>query len=475
MTTLRADRRARRLRRPRRCCSSRRGATSGIAGLAAWAVGARRPRALPRARRRRAAARRRRPSPGSSRPSSARGSCTRYPYLLAFATLACLPVRLPVTIGYEKANLLLPALRASSPMLALALAWQLLRGDDRARASSARSRGRSPPFVFWTGLSLAWTIDLQKGSIFLAAFILPFGLLAIGFARLPWRGRWLTWLWAGLVVTGARLRRGRRVPVGHARRLLEPERDRRQRLRAVLPRQLGLLGSVDLRALPRGRDPRHARRGSCSAACAAGAVVGLYVVVVAIWIGLAFSFSQSSFVALSVGVVVAAAVAWGRRAVVGLVALGVLVGRRRRSRPRRCATRSSASRARGLNKITSGRSNLVSQGIRIAVDHPVVGIGVGGFRHAYAERTGVEGHGSRSASRRTRCRSRSPPRAGVVGLALLCWLVVAALAATLLRLGRRLHLADVARDRRRPRRDRRAQLLLRRVLRGPADVGRCSA
>ena len=32
------------------------------------------------------------------------------------------------------------------------------------------------------------------------------------------------------------------------------------------------------------------------------------------------------------------------------------------------------------------------------------------------------------------------------------------------------HLADVARDRRRPRRDHRAQLLLRRVLRGPAHV-----
>ena len=73
--------------------------------------------------------------------------------------------------------------------------------------------------------------------------------------------------------------------------------------------------------------------------------VGLYVVVVAIWIGLVFSYSQSSFIALAAGVVVSAAVAWGRRAVVGLVALGLLAARRRRSRPRRCATRSPASRA----------------------------------------------------------------------------------------------------------------------------------
>ena len=65
----------------------------------------------------------------------------RWPYFLAFATLACIPLRLPVDIGSDQVNLLLPA----------------LRGDRRARArpsdgrscaattapvSSARWRGR---------------------------------------------------------------------------------------------------------------------------------------------------------------------------------------------------------------------------------------------------------------------------------------------------------------------------------------------
>ena len=63
---------------------------------------------------------------------------TRYPYLLAFATLACLPVRLPITIGSEKASLLLP-LYAVVSMLALSLAWQLHpRRYAHARARPGR-------------------------------------------------------------------------------------------------------------------------------------------------------------------------------------------------------------------------------------------------------------------------------------------------------------------------------------------------
>ena len=37
----------------------------------------------------------------------------------------------------------------------------------------------------------------------MGAFLLPFGLLSLGIARLPWRGRMLTWLWGLLVATAA--------------------------------------------------------------------------------------------------------------------------------------------------------------------------------------------------------------------------------------------------------------------------------
>ena len=156
----------------------------------------------------------------------------------------------------------------SSARLAVALGWQLLRGDERVRELGPIALPLAA-LVGWSGLSLLWSDDVREGSIFLLAFVLPFGLLAIGFARLPWARRPLLGLYGGLILDGGRVRLRRPLPVGDERRLLEPDRDRRQRLRAVLPRQLGLLGSVDLRPLPRRRDPRDARARRCSACAGA--------------------------------------------------------------------------------------------------------------------------------------------------------------------------------------------------------------
>ena len=40
------------------------------------------------------------------------------------------------------------------------------------------------------GLSILWTNDVRQGSIDLLFFYLPFGLLAVVLARLPWRRLW---------------------------------------------------------------------------------------------------------------------------------------------------------------------------------------------------------------------------------------------------------------------------------------------
>ena len=364
---------------------------------------------------------------------AAAGACllTRYPYALAFLTLACIPMRLPVDIGSERANLLLP-LYAVVAALALALGWRLLTGDSRSRELGPVAWPLAA-LILWTGLSLAWTLDLKKGAIFLAAFVLPFGLLAIGFARLPWRGRWLTWLWGGLVATALAYAAvgtyqwvtrdvfwNPNVIVGNAYApffrvnsvFWDPSIYGRYLAVAILVTLAGiLLGGV------------RGRRGLI-----------LYAVVVATWLGLFFSFSQSSFVALAVGVVVAAAVAWGRRSVMALIALGLLSVAVSLAVPQVQAEVAGKSR-RGLNKVTSGRSNLVSQGIRIAADHPIVGVGVGGFRRAYAERTGVAGDDPKRVASHTTPITVAA-EGGVLGLALFCWLIVAALAATLLHLGR---------------------------------------
>jgi len=141
----------------------------------------------------------------------------------------------------------------------------------------------------------------------------------------------------------------------------------------------------------------------------------------AIWAGLVPSFSQSSFVALSAAIVVGLTVLWRRRAIVPLavaaialvlVTLGVPQARHR------------LLGAGGLSHATSGRSGLVSNGLRLALHHPVGGVGVGDFQHAYGQQEHLRGFRPKKAA------SHDTPvtvaaEMGLPGLGLLAWLLVA--------------------------------------------------
>jgi O-antigen ligase len=354
----------------------------------------------------------------------------RWPYLLAFGTLVCIPVRLPVDIGSDTVNLLLP-LYAVIAGLALSIAWSLVRGDDRARELGPVALPLAA-FVMWTGLSMAWTDDVRRGAIFLGAFVLPFGLLAVGFARLPWRGRWLTWLWGGLVATALLY-----AAVGGYQWLTRDVfwNPSVKVFNAYAP--FFRVNSVFWDPSVYGRYLTVAVLASLAGILLGGVrgwrMPGLYVVVVATWLGLLISFSQSSFVALAVGIVVAAAVVWGRRATLALVALGVVTCLVVLAVPQMRHDLVGKSRS-GVNRITSGRANLVGQGIRIALDHPVVGIGAGGFSREYAHRRGITGKDPKRVASHTTPITVAAEE-GFVGLAVVVWLVTAALIATLGGLG----------------------------------------
>ena len=180
----------------------------------------------------------------------------RQPWVLAFATLACIPIRIPFDIGDEEANLLFP-LYAVIGALALALALAAAarrRALPRARAARLAARrgrrvdrgraalDRRPPRGRDLPRRVRAPVRPARGRLRTAAVQPPRAARPL---RRAGRDR-------------ARVRRRRALPVGDAGGLLEPEAAGRQRLRAVLPRQLGLLGSVDLRALSRRRDPRDA-------------------------------------------------------------------------------------------------------------------------------------------------------------------------------------------------------------------------
>jgi hypothetical protein len=73
--------------------------------------------------------------------------------------------------------------------------------------------------------------------------------------------------------------------------------------------------------------------------------------------------------------------------------------------------------------------------VRIALHHPVGGVGVGGFKKAYAARRGLKGVDPKKAASHTTPVTVAAEE-GLPGLALLVWLGLASLAATLLGLGR---------------------------------------
>ena len=106
----------------------------------------------------------------------------------------------------------------------------------------------------------------------------------------------------------------------------------------------------------------------------------LTALVAVLWIGLAPTFSQSSFVALLAGLAVLAALRWSLRWTLAAVGAGavaaVLVVL--------LAGGSSVSFSR-INIDTSGRANLVSGGIHLFAQRPVYGYGSGSFPRAYRE------------------------------------------------------------------------------------------
>jgi len=355
----------------------------------------------------------------------------RQPYLLAFATLACIPIRVPVDVGSEKVNLLVP-LYGVIAALWLALASQLVRGDSRTRELGPIALPLAA-VVAWTGVTVLWTDDPRKGAIFLAAFVVPFGLLAVGIARLPWRGRYLTWLWAALVGTALAY-----ALVGAYQWIT---RDVFWNPGVIVSNTYApffRVNSVFWDPSVYGRYLAAAILVTLAGILLGGAagrrVVGLYAIAVATWFGLLISFSQSSFVALAAGIAVAVAVAWGRRAVVGVVALGAVAAAVTFAVPQ--VREQIVDRAdSGFTKVTSGRSNLVAEGVRIFAGHPAHGVGTGGFAKEYSRRHGLVGAQQRRGVSHTTPVTIAAEQ-GVLGLALYGWLLVAVILATLRRLGR---------------------------------------
>ena len=341
----------------------------------------------------------------------------REPWLVALLTLAFVPFR----IGFLGHSLLVPlylvALGAAGCLL-----WDLVEGDERTRELGIVAWPLAL-YLIWIGLSVTWTVNIDAAAIDLLAFYVPFTIIAISIARLPWRASRVRILYGLLAVMALVF-----AVVGFYQYETKTIFQNAKLNQVNIFNALFRVNSVFFDPSIYGRFLVVALiatavlmvRGTLSLRAGLAALAFTSVV----WLGLLISFSQSSFAALLVAVLALTAIAWRWKslfafAAVLVVAAGIAVTQPRLMHALRRHTTS------GLNHATSGRATLIAVGIRIAEAHPSHGVGLGGFEHAYSKRTGKQP--KKSASHNTPVTVAA--EGGAPGFVLFFWLVGALLLA----------------------------------------------
>jgi O-antigen ligase len=349
----------------------------------------------------------------------------REPWLIAYATLAFVPFR----VGFLGHQLLVPLYAVALGAAGLLL-WQLVEGDARTRELGIASWPLAL-YLVWTGFSVTWSVDLHTAAIDMLAFYVPFTILAVSIARLPWLTSRIRILYGELVAMALVF-----AAVGfyqyETRTIFENTKLQQINTFQAIFRVnsvffdpsiygrflvVGLVATAVLLV-----------RGAVSRRVAVGSLAFIAVV----WLGLLISFSQSSFAALFVAVFVLAAIVWRWKSLLALAAVFVLVAGIAVAQPHLIHALRHHTTS-GLNKATGGRSTLIAVGIRIAKRHPTHGVGLGGFEHAYSKLT--HHTPKKSASHNTPVTVAAEE--GAPGFFLYFWLVGALLLAAYRRIDHR--------------------------------------
>jgi hypothetical protein len=368
----------------------------------------------------------------------------REPWLVAYGTLAFIPLR----VGFLGHALLVPLYAVALGAAGLLL-WEMVDGDDRTRELGIAAWPLAL-YLVWISFSVSWSGALHTAAVDLLAFYVPFTIIAISIARLPWRSSRLRILYGELVAMALVIAAVGFYQYETGTIFENPKLGVSNTYEAIFrvnsvfydPSIYGrflvvaLVPTVVL--IVRGRS---VREGAAALAFAAIA-----------WVGLLISFSQSSFAALIVAVFVMSAVVWRWRALLIVAAAVVLLvaavaasprvrhdlthlgsGTAKKHHHQRGAAgqktpvdqRRHHRAATGLNKATGGRATLIIVGIKIAKAHAVRGVGLGGFERAYSKRTGKTPR--QSASHATPVTVAAEE--GALGLLLYLWLIGALLLA----------------------------------------------
>jgi O-antigen ligase len=332
----------------------------------------------------------------------------RWPLALPFAACLAAPFRFPVHIGSQDANLLVP-LYAVIGVAWLALALDALHESVPVRLPPRRLTLPLLLLLAWESASLAWSASATDGAKALAFYALPFGvLLAALVAHPPPLPRLADLLRVqvalALVFAAIGVYQVLRHDIWWNRKLMVSNAfssffransifydpsifGRYEAVTITLVFAALLFGSV---------------RQPLFAAIAAGLA----------WVGILTSYSQSALLALCAAVSAGLVLMFGRT-LAWLLLLGALVvGLGLLAVP--------SVRHAGVDRVTSKRSDLVGDGLRLFRAHPLAGVGLGGSTQAAREQTD-RGRAVRRAQHVMPLTVAS--ELGIVGLALVAWLL----------------------------------------------------
>ena len=326
----------------------------------------------------------------------------RWPVLVTPVVLAASPFRPPLSFGSEhryyvgvasagQLGRLLP-LYAVLGAAALALGWQSLRrGRDIRQVPTIVS---VPAIAFFAvaSLSLLWTNDLHAGENVLAYFLFPFAVLVAVVARAPFPA-WMPRVLATIAVALAALFSvvGLIQAATHKLWFFSPSVE------------VGNAYSSFFRVTSLFRDPslygRHVVLGI--AVLLVAVLYGrlspflAWPLVVVLFAGLWFSYSQSSMAALFVVTLALAAVAGNRalRTVAVVTALVVALAG--------AGSIVASVGGHSLKQVTSDRSRRTELTLKVFRSHPLVGVGLGGQPLASRARSSQGGSPTRFVSHTT--------------------------------------------------------------------------
>jgi O-Antigen ligase len=352
----------------------------------------------------------------------------RHPLALSFAVVLAAPFRFPVHIGSQDANLLVPLYGVIGvAWLALLLdALRDVKGQtlDTPHLPSGAVKGqtldtvRLPPlrlalplllFVAWEAASLAWSDSASEGAKAMAFYALPFGVLLAALVahppplpKLPALLRVQVGL--ALIFAGVGVYQVLTHDIWWNRKLMVSNAfSSFFRANSIFydPSIFGRYQAVTITLVVAALLFGTVRRPLAAAAAAALA-----------WAGILTSYSQSAFFALCAAIAAGLVLAFGRRLAWLLLLGAVLVGLGIVAVP--------SVRHSGVNRVTSERSDLVGEGLRLFKAHPLAGVGLGGSTQAAAEQS-KRGRALRHAQHVMPLTVAS--ELGIVGVALAAWLL----------------------------------------------------